>query len=458
MKRLKLASMALFALVTLSNVNAQDSNNPWAVSIGLNAVDTYDIGGEGSKYFEDFLYPGDWNVLTSISRLTVERYLGDGFSVQMAGSMNRITQINLADDADLRYYSLDANVKYDLDGLIDKIFGGTTQYFNPFLYVGGSYVVLEDESERMFNYGWGANFWFSKTFGLVYQGGTKQKFSDNIPTHFQHSLGVVFKFGGVDTDGDGIYDKKDACPEVAGLAAFNGCPDSDGDGIVDGEDACPNIAGLATLNGCPDADSDGIADKDDMCPNDKGTKANNGCPDTDGDSVLDKDDKCVNVAGPKANGGCPWPDTDGDGVLDKDDDCKNEAGPASNKGCPEPVITEVAQKKLGEFAKTILFNSGRASFKAPYAKKLDGIVTIMQEFSKATFVIEGHTDSTGSKSLNDKLSAKRASAVKDYLVKNGIDVSRLESKGYGESNPIDTNKTRAGRANNRRVEIKVTNE
>ena len=145
-------------------------------------------------------------------------------------------------------------------------------------------------------------------------------------------------------------------------------------------------------------------------------------------------------------------------MLDKDDNCKSEVGPASNGGCPEPVITKVAEKKIGEFAKTILFNSGRASFKSGISDKLDGIVTIMIEFSKATFVIEGHTDSTGSETLNEKLSAKRAAAVKNYLVQNGIDVSRLESNGFGESNPIDSNKTRAGRANNRRVEIKVTNE
>lgn len=458
MKQLKLALMALFALVTLSNANAQDSNNPWAVSVGLNAIDTYSIGGEDTEFFEDFLYPGDWNVLSSISRVSAERFLGDGFTAQLAGSMNRITQINEANDADITYYSVDANFKYDLDGFIRSVFGGTTQYFNPFLYAGGGVVFLGEESDGVLNYGWGANFWLSETVGLVYQGGTKQKFSDAIPTHFQHSLGVVVKFGGTDTDGDGIYDKKDACPEVAGLAAFNGCPDTDGDGIVDGEDACPTVAGLATLNGCPDADADGIADKDDMCPNAAGTKANNGCPDTDGDSVVDKDDQCVNQAGPKANGGCPWPDTDGDGVLDKDDECANEAGPASNNGCPEPVITEVAQKKMGEFAKTILFNSGRSSFKANVADKLDGIVSIMQEFPKATFLIEGHTDSTGSKSLNNKLSEKRASAVKNYLVSNGVDGARLETKGFGEDNPIDSNKTRAGRANNRRVEIKVTNE
>jgi hypothetical protein len=71
----------------------------------------------------------------------------------------------------------------------------------------------------------------------------------------------VFKFGGKDTDGDGIYDKDDACPEVAGLAQFNGCPDTDGDGIQDSEDACPEVAGLAAFNGCPDTDGDGIADK-----------------------------------------------------------------------------------------------------------------------------------------------------------------------------------------------------
>ena len=103
-------------------------------------------------------------------------------------------------------------------------------------------------------------------------------------------------------------------------------------------------------------------------------------------------------------------------------------------------------------------NSSRSSFKSGISDKLDAIVGIMKEFSKATFLIEGHTDSTGSVSLNDKLSTKRANAVKDYLVQNGIDASRLETKGSGESNPIDSNKTRAGRANNRRVEIKVTNE
>ena len=458
MKNIKLAIIALFTLVSVYSVSAQDSNNPWAISAGFNTVDTHAAGGEGSKFFEDYLYPSDWNFLSTISRITVERYLEDGFTLQLAGSLNRITQVDLEDDASLLHKSIDLNLKYNLDAFVAAIFGNSTEYFSPFAYVGGGYTALDGDGEGMLNYGLGFNVWLSETVGLVYQTGVKDEFKGVVPTHFQHSLGVVIKFGGTDTDGDGIYDKFDSCPEVAGLKEFNGCPDSDGDGIIDGEDACPSVAGLATLNGCPDADADGIADKDDMCPNAKGTKANNGCPDSDGDGVVDKDDKCATAAGPRANGGCPWPDTDGDGVLDKDDNCNSEAGPASNGGCPEPIITEAAEKKVGEFAKTILFNSSRSSFKSGISDKLDAIVGIMKEFSKATFLIEGHTDSTGSVSLNDKLSTKRANAVKDYLVQNGIDASRLETKGSGESNPIDSNKTRAGRANNRRVEIKVTNE
>jgi len=463
MKQLKLAVIAIFALVTVSSVNAQDENNQWAISIGANAFDARNTGDFSAK-LKDYYGTKDWDILPIFSRVTAEKYLDDGFTLQLAGSVNKVTRSYLPSsfprdsENELIYWAIDANLKYDLDILVDKIFGGTTQYFNPFVYVGGGYSSLDGNGEGMFGYGFGFNVWVNETVGFVYQSGTKQEFADRVPSHYQNSLSIVFRFGGKDTDGDGIYDKDDACPEVAGLQEFNGCPDSDGDGIKDGDDACPNVAGLAALNGCPDADGDGIADKDDMCPNAKGTKANNGCPDTDGDGVIDKNDKCATVAGPSANGGCPWPDTDGDGVLDKDDNCKNEAGPASNNGCPEPVISDVEEKKIGEFAKTILFNSGRSTFKTGVTDKLDGIVTIMKEFPKANFIIEGHTDSTGSDKINEKLSTARAAAVKDYLEKNGISSSRLSSKGFGSANPIDSNDTRAGRANNRRVEIKVTNK
>jgi outer membrane protein OmpA-like peptidoglycan-associated protein len=453
MKHLKIAVIALFALVTVANVNAQDSNNPWAVSFGVNTVDVR--GGTGlADIAKDYLGTSDWNAIPSISTISAKKYLEKGFSLQAMGSLNKIEMMDASEEF---YYAIDVNVHYDVNKLVDLVFGSTTQYFDPYVYLGGGYTSVGENAEGMLNIGAGFNVWFNENLGLNIQSGAKRNFSGKVADHFQHSFGLIIKFGGVDTDGDGVYDKEDACPEVAGLVAFNGCPDSDADGIQDSKDACPNVAGLAALNGCPDADGDGIADKDDMCPNEKGSSANRGCPDSDGDGVVNKDDKCPNVAGPSQNGGCPWPDTDGDGVLDKDDNCDNEAGPASNNGCPEPVITEAAVKTINMGAKSILFNSGRSSFKAGVAKDLDAIVVIMNEFPKATFAIGGHTDSTGSAKINAKLSQKRADAVVAYFVSKGVDASRLTSKGYGSANAIDSNKTRAGRANNRRVEIKVAN-
>ncbi|MBI1837317.1 MAG: OmpA family protein [Flavobacteriia bacterium] len=152
-----------------------------------------------------------------------------------------------------------------------------------------------------------------------------------------------------DKDKDSIADKDDDCPEIAGLRIFKGCPDTDKDSIIDSKDECPEIAGLLAFNGCPDTDGDGIKDSEDECPQAAGTLVNHGCPDTDADGVLDVVDNCVDVAGPKENNGCPWPDTDADGLLDKDDKCPYLAGPIKNQGCPyqdtdnDGILDEVDQ-------------------------------------------------------------------------------------------------------------------
>jgi OOP family OmpA-OmpF porin len=70
-----------------------------------------------------------------------------------------------------------------------------------------------------------------------------------------------------DSDGDGVPDKIDACPTLAGSAKLNGCPDKDGDGIEDKDDKCPTVAGSKEFGGCPDSDGDGIEDAKDKCPN-----------------------------------------------------------------------------------------------------------------------------------------------------------------------------------------------
>ena len=179
----------------------------------------------------------------------------------------------------------------------------------------------------------------------------------------------------------------------------------------------------------------------------------NGCPDRDGDGVADNVDKCPDVKGPKENGGCPWPDRDGDGVFDKDDRCPDVKGTVANHGCPE--ITEEQVNKLNAYAKTILFNSGKSTFKPETMPVLEAINAILKEYPTSRFSIEGHTDSDGSNALNQTLSENRAAAVKNYLIENGIESSRLRSTGFGETRPIDTNKTAKGKANNRRVEVKL---
>jgi len=112
-------------------------------------------------------------------------------------------------------------------------------------------------------------------------------------------------------------------------------------------------------------------------------------------------------------------------------------------------------EELNSYARTILFNSGKSSFKSETASVLQAMTAIFKEYPKANFSIEGHTDSDGAKSSNQLLSERRASAVRDYLIANGINADRLTSKGFGEDYPIDSNKTRAGKANNRRVEVKL---
>ncbi|MDB2462828.1 OmpA family protein [Algibacter sp.] len=461
MKNLSRLLFAMLLVLGYSNANAQDQNNPWQITIGVNAVDFYPTGegalskgGFASDSFGDeFANASDhWNILPSLSTISVSKYLSDGFSFGITGSLNKIDtygDISVDPDvansvSDLSYYGVDGTIKYNfLEG----------KTIDPFVGVGGGYTWVDEIGAGTVNGTLGFNVWFNENIGLTVQTAYKHAFEDYLDTHFQHTAGISIKFGGTDTDGDGIYDKDDACPDVAGLEAFNGCPDTDGDGIEDSKDDCPEEAGLAELNGCPDTDGDGIADNKDNCPTVAGLKALNGCPDADGDGVTDADDACPNEAGPSANKGCPWADKDGDGVLDKDDKCPEVKGTVANNGCPE--VSEAVQATLNEYAKTILFDTGKASIKTQSEAVLADIIGILKEYPTAKFTVEGHTDSVGSEALNQRLSDSRAISVKDYLTSHGIDEFRLSSQGYGESKPIDSNKTRAGRANNRRVEINL---
>ena len=465
MKNLSRLFFVAVLIASFSTTNAQDKNNPWAIGFGANAVDFYPVGEDApqGEYFDEYFNANDhWNFLPSLSTVSVSRYLSDGFTFTATGSINQIDKFGSNSDPitgrettnkvdDLTYFGVDGRVSYSFMDIINS------KTIDPYLGVGGGYSWLDNIGAGTLNGTLGFNYWFSESLGLNVQSTYKHSFEDYLPKHFQHSVGLTFKFGGTDTDGDGIYDQDDACPEEAGLEIFNGCPDSDNDGIQDSKDDCPNTPGLAEFNGCPDTDGDGVMDKDDKCPEVAGLKSLAGCPDADADGVADADDKCPNVAGPVANNGCPWPDTDGDGILDKDDKCPNEVGTVANNGCPEVKPTEEVMETLNSYSRSILFNSGRATFQKQTDQVLQSMVAIFKEYPRANFSLEGHTDSDGSKSMNQALSDRRANAVRDYLIANGIAADRLTATGFGESNPIASNRTSAGKKENRRVEVKLKN-
>jgi outer membrane protein OmpA-like peptidoglycan-associated protein len=230
--------------------------------------------------------------------------------------------------------------------------------------------------------------------------------------------------------------------------------DSDGDGIPDKIDVCPTQKGLANLYGCPDKDADGIADKEDDCPSVAGIKKMNGCPDTDGDGIEDAKDKCPQQLGSIKYQGCPTPDTDNDGLNDDYDKCPTVAGLIANDGCPESKKVMV-EKKVNETAKNILFITGSAVLTTSSYTSLNAIATDLKEDDTIELIIEGHTDNIGTAKTNQTLSEARANTVKKYLLQQGVAAKKITTIGFGATQPIATNDTPEGRAQNRRVILKL---
>jgi len=198
--------------------------------------------------------------------------------------------------------------------------------------------------------------------------------------------------------------------------------DTDNDGVIDANDKCPTVAGLAKYAGCP-------------------------IPDTDKDGINDEQDKCPTVAGLSRYNGCPIPDTDKDGVNDEVDACPTEAGINANHGCPDvqPILTQAASN--------LKFAIGKSYLSVKQLANLDAVVAVLAKYSNVSLAIGGHTDNTGAEKLNSKLSINRASVAAKYLIKKGVDTKRITTSGFGFANPAADNKTKEGRAQNRRAEL-----
>ncbi len=262
--------------------------------------------------------------------------------------------------------------------------------------------------------------------------------------------GPCLTHGCPDRDHDGIIDKLDRCPDQFGPAYLHGCPDRDNDSIPDVDDSCPDIKGLIQFHGCPDTDGDGIPDPQDSCPTVKGLPQFHGCPDTDGDGIPDYLDKCPTEKGLPQFNGCP--DRDGDGVPDYKDKCPDVPGLPEYDGCPATVpLEELNRIQLS--SQSILFKTGSSVIQPSSFQVLDQIALIMVKYPFQKWRVEGYADITGSVKINLDLTNLRAEAVRDYLVNKGVRNENLTPIGYGKTHFIATNKTAAGRARNRRVEI-----
>ena len=300
--------------------------------------------------------------------------------------------------------------------------------------------------------------------------------------------GIMFEPTVGDRDGDGIPDDVDQCPDDPedkdGFEDRDGCPDPDNDqdGIPDIIDQCPDLAedknGFEDDDGCPDAtrdrDGDGIIDHLDRCPDDPedkdGFQDEDGCPDPDNDQdgLLDGEDNCPNepedLDGFEDEDGCPDPDNDQDGIFDLDDDCPNEPenfdGIEDEDGCPEKERKVVIVGGKLEILEKVYFETNKDVIKPEsYAILYEVAETLRNNPQIQVVEVQGHTDSRGAADYNLDLSVRRAAAVRRFLInEGGIDGNRLESQGYGETQPVDEAENAAAWAKNRRVEFIIKKE
>ncbi len=533
MKRLPF--LILFAVAGLSSLLAQTKEYPWA--IGLYGVKTEYLGdlrvyyrtdGSGDKFVENTIFNFQDGMRHFGGAVSFDRYLSRFFDLGLYGSWSGVgyDHVDSESETHRNFESVplwNANVHTRF-----KFMGKDEARWVPYLTFGigglwyrqiesavytpydaeepsGSARYTNSEGENngiagVFTGGIGVEYKITSHLSARYQADlgwtTKDEFDGmnkgSQDFQLQHSLGLVFAFGGgKDSDKDGVKDKKDKCPDtVLGVKVdANGCPvDTDGDGVADYQDECPDVAG--TVKGCPDADGDGVADKSDQCPNTPaGVKVDaKGCPvDSDGDGVADYLDKCPNTpAGVKTDAqgcpidtdgdgvadyldkcpdtpknvkvdtaGCPV-DTDGDGIADYLDKCPNVKGVPANNGCPE--VKAEAKKAFQRALHGIQFATGKSTIKTASYSTLDAVVKVLKDNPDYKIDINGHTDNVGKTEANMKLSQERADAVKQYLVKKGVDSGRIITAGFGDTKPVADNTTEKGRAENRRVEFTVNFE
>lgn len=481
MKR-KFLLLTAVLLLGIAALNAQNADNKWGIGAHFGLMEYEGDYAHGFYSFKPNIGFG----------ASIARYLNPSFDLlghfyygnTQSANARRRTVMPPYLDFESKMYNLNLLVKYKFDnGYLLKESARLAPYV--LAGIGGNMASASGTGENNLPFtdqkytapnvygGLGLNFRISPLLSVVVQSSIMMPLVDkidgwypdieankNVDFFMENSVGVYITPGKAkkkDADGDGVTDKLDKCPDTpAGVPVdANGCPlDTDKDGILDYLDECPTVAGLQEFKGCPDTDKDGIQDKLDDCPDVFGLAAFKGCPDSDGDGVPDKDDRCPNTPkGYKVDSfGCSL-DSDKDGIPDSEDDCPDKVGVSELKGCPFDIKAIISKYDLK--MKPILFDFDSYKLKADGISALDKVATALSNHKEFGVQLDGHTDYIGSEEYNLKLSEKRANSAKGYLMNKGISDSRIRLQYFGESKPSIDNKSKEGRAMNRRVEYSL---
>lgn len=429
---MKKFTMIFLSILFVGSVFAQNADKKWAIGLGPGAY--YNLEKEYVGFLGEFYF---------------SRYLSPTFDLMLKSEAG-------FEGGGIDFVNPSLNLRL-------KFFNGKMMSedskIQPYLFGGVGYMLDNTAEGVNFKGGLGTKFPISANTSLYLEAGYLHgiegvRHVDDVLTtvndNFVKVSGIIeFAFGAAkDSDGDGVSDRKDKCPNTPPGVAVDehGCPlDRDGDGVPDYLDECPDEPGDPKFKGCPDRDGDGIPDKDDKCPDTPGLAKFNGCPDTDGDGVPDNLDKCPNTPKgcPVDQFGCPL-DSDGDGVIDCEDKCPNEKGPASNQGCPDWQELDIS---------SINFDFDKAELRPEAMKQLDDLISTLSAGKEYDIVVGGHTCDIGTSAYNIKLSERRAQAVVKYLLSKGISNAYVGSNFYGEEKPAVPNNSIENRRMNRRVEF-----
>ena len=387
--KVKTLILIIFGMLILSASNLNAEIKPGRYSL--------------STFFGSYFFDKDLNVRDTVTYGASLGYdISERWGIEGSLNLNRLNPKSKTGGANVNGYL----------GRLDALYYFLPkQKFVPYLAMGIGGMSLyepgsDNNSELIGNYGLGMKYFFNDK--IAFRADARHVIASrseagHVENNFLYTIGVSFLFGGE--------------KEVEVMPAPQ--KDSDGDGVPDYQDQCPNTPAGVKVDGrgCPlDSDKDGVPDYQDQCPN--------------------------TPAGIKVDSkGCP-PDSDGDGVLDYLDQCPNtpKGAVVDQRGC--------------WVLKGLNFDTATADIKPAYFIILDDIISVLEKNPSLKIEIVGHTDNVGSADYNENLSLKRAQAVMDYIVTKGIAQDRLSAKGFGFSNPAASNETPEGRAENRWVELK----